>query len=128
MKQSGCPVGRELPPIADDAQSVKLAAPRSSGGRRAGRDWHRILDEIAAAGVTRIAFITLTREHADHCRGAARLAAEPGARVYAPAAIVTALADADKDAPDLTAARRTDGVQGLPSVLVSIAGVDRVPG
>jgi hydroxyacylglutathione hydrolase len=72
----------------------------------AGRDWRRILDEIAATGVTRIAFIALTHRHADHSGGAARLAAELDARVFAPAAIVTALANADEDALDLTAARR----------------------
>lgn len=72
----------------------------------AGRDWHRILDAIAATGVTRIAFIALTHRHADHSGGAARLAAELDTRVYAPAAIVTALANADEDALDVTAGRR----------------------
>lgn len=71
----------------------------------AGRDAHRILDAIAAAGVTRVAFIAVTHKHADHSGGAARLAAELDARVYAPAAIVTALASADDDALDVTAAR-----------------------
>jgi hydroxyacylglutathione hydrolase len=64
----------------------------------AGRDWRRIFNEIAVTGVTRIAFIALTHKHADHIGGAARLAAELDAHVYAPAAIVTALADADEDA------------------------------
>jgi hydroxyacylglutathione hydrolase len=72
----------------------------------AGREWSRIVDEIAATGVTRVAFIALTHKHADHCGGAARLAVELDARVYAPAAIVTALASADEDALDVTAARR----------------------
>lgn len=73
----------------------------------AGRDSHRILDQIAATGVTRIAFIApLTHKHADHRGGAARLAAELDARVYTPAAIVPALAGADEDALDISAARR----------------------
>lgn len=72
----------------------------------AGRDSHRIVDEIAATGVSSIAFIALTHKHADHSGGTARLATELDARVFAPAATVSALANADEDALDLTAARR----------------------
>lgn len=82
------------PPLDSNVYLIVEGSTAALVDAGAGRDSHRILDEIAATGVSRIAFIALTHKHADHSGGAARLAA----RVYAPAAIVTALASAEEDA------------------------------